>query len=72
MLLVRTNYVFIAFGVFRINRIVTITASNIIAYKLITHRGRDKMAAILQTTFSNDFFVWKISWYLDFNFTEMC
>ena len=38
---------------------------------VLTHWGRNKMAAIFQTTFSNAFFEWKCMNF-DWNFTEIC
>ena len=37
----------------------------------LTHSGRDKMAAIIQMTFSNAFLWWKCMNF-DYNFTEVC
>ena len=39
--------------------------------EMLTHWGRDKMAAIFQTTFSNGFFEWKCMNF-DYHFTGVC
>ena len=46
-------------------------AGQFLGVSVLTHRGRDKMATISQTTFSSAF-TWMNMFEFDWNFTEVC